>query len=82
MQLGNETISFENPDDSPLPMSGASLFEFVKHLGPENSMYVLMLALTEQKIVLHSLRPAILTYVAEALVSILFPFHWQCPYIL
>lgn len=26
-------------------------------------------------------RPATLTAVAEAIVSLLFPFKWQCPYI-
>uniref|UniRef100_A0A8C6TG72 DENN/MADD domain containing 4C n=1 Tax=Neogobius melanostomus TaxID=47308 RepID=A0A8C6TG72_9GOBI len=39
------------------------------------------LCLTENKILLHSLRPDVLTGVAEAVVAILFPFQWQCPYI-
>jgi hypothetical protein len=50
-------------------------------LGPDNCLMVLLLALTEQKILLHSLRPAILTSVAEAVMQIIFPFYWQCPYI-
>ena len=37
--------------------------------------------LLEQKIVLHSSRPALLTAVGEALRSILFPLQWQCTYI-
>lgn len=41
----------------------------------------MLLVLTEQKILIHSLRPATLTAVAEAVVSLLFPFKWQCPYI-
>uniref|UniRef100_A0A8C1R9E5 DENN/MADD domain containing 4C n=1 Tax=Cyprinus carpio TaxID=7962 RepID=A0A8C1R9E5_CYPCA len=32
-------------------------------------------------ILLHSLRPAVLTGVAEAVVAMIFPFQWQCPYI-
>ncbi|KAG7276264.1 hypothetical protein CRUP_018646 [Coryphaenoides rupestris] len=32
-------------------------------------------------ILVHSLRPAVLTSVTEALVSMIFPFHWPCPYI-
>uniref|UniRef100_T1GRB7 UDENN domain-containing protein n=1 Tax=Megaselia scalaris TaxID=36166 RepID=T1GRB7_MEGSC len=47
----------------------------------ENCLQILLLALTEQKILIHSLRPATLTAVAEAVVSLLFPFKWQCPYI-
>uniref|UniRef100_A0A8K9UIW4 DENN/MADD domain containing 4A n=1 Tax=Oncorhynchus mykiss TaxID=8022 RepID=A0A8K9UIW4_ONCMY len=35
----------------------------------------------EHKILVHSLRPAVLTSVTEALVSMIFPFHWPCPYI-
>lgn len=44
-------------------------------------MLLLLLALTEQKILIHSLRPDILTAVAEAVSTFLFPFKWQCPYI-
>ncbi len=51
------------------------------NLGPDNCLLVLLLALTEQKILLHSLRPAVLTSVAEAVMQIIFPFYWQCPYI-
>ena len=29
----------------------------------------------------HSLRPAVLTSVAEAVMQIIFPFYWQCPYV-
>ena len=39
------------------------------------------LVLLEQKIVLHSTRPALLTSVGEALRSVLFPLQWQCTYI-
>lgn len=53
----------------------------LSNLGPENCLHVLLLVLTEQKILIHSLRPATLTAVAEAVVTLLFPFKWQCPYI-
>jgi hypothetical protein len=81
MQLGNETISFDSHDDSQLPLSGAQLIETLKYLAPDNLMYLIMLALLEQKILIHSLRPWLLTSVAEAVCSLIFPFHWQCPYI-
>ena len=42
---------------------------------------VLLLALTEQNILVHSFRPDVLTSVCEAVMQIIFPFAWQCPYI-
>lgn len=81
VELGNETIIFENPENSHLPLCGASYIDLLKTLGSDNAMYLLLLALLEHKILLHSLRPHILTSVAEAIMSVLFPFRWQCPYI-
>uniref|UniRef100_A0A1I8EJ60 UDENN domain-containing protein n=2 Tax=Wuchereria bancrofti TaxID=6293 RepID=A0A1I8EJ60_WUCBA len=81
VQLGNETISFESHDDSQLPLSGAAFFDTLKCLGPQNLMYLMLLALLEQKILVHSLRPWLLTAVAESACALMFPFHWQCPYI-
>lgn len=42
---------------------------------------LLLAVLTEHKLLVHSLRPDLLTSVCEALVSMIFPLHWQCPYI-
>jgi hypothetical protein len=81
MQLGEEMNTFENHDDSQVPLSGALFIESLKYLGVENMMYIMLLALLEQKILIHSLRPWLLTSVAETLCSLMFPFHWQCPYI-
>ena len=47
----------------------------------DNCLLLLLLALTEQKILIHSLRPNVLTSVAEAVMQVIFPFYWQCPYI-
>uniref|UniRef100_W4VRF4 Putative calmodulin-binding protein crag n=1 Tax=Corethrella appendiculata TaxID=1370023 RepID=W4VRF4_9DIPT len=77
----NERILLTQPEDSPLPRSGAGFKQLLANLGPENCLHVLLLVLTEQKILIHSLRPAILTAVAEAVSTLLFPFKWQCPYI-
>ncbi|KAH8291608.1 hypothetical protein KR018_006748 [Drosophila ironensis] len=77
----NDRILLTQPEDSPLPRSGAGFHMLLQNLGTENCLHVLLLALTEQKILIHSLRPATLTAVAEAIVSLLFPFKWQCPYI-
>lgn len=101
----NDRILLTQPEDSPLPRSGAGFYMLLQNLGTDNCLHVLLLALTEQKILIHSLRwvnwpficvyilkanlfsslipcrPATLTAVAEAIVSLLFPFKWQCPYI-
>ncbi|KRY54094.1 C-myc promoter-binding protein [Trichinella britovi] len=81
VELGNERICFDNPEDSPLPLSGANYLDFLKLLGTENSMYLTLLVLLEQKVLVHSLRPWYLTSVAEAICSLIFPLRWQCPYI-
>lgn len=46
------------------------------NLGPENCATLLLFVLLESKILLHSLRPAVLTGVAEAVVAVSteFPF--------
>lgn len=40
------------------------------NLGPENCATLLLFVLLESKILLHSLRPAVLTGVAEAVVAV------------
>ncbi|GMT26044.1 hypothetical protein PFISCL1PPCAC_17341 [Pristionchus fissidentatus] len=81
MHLPAETITFECYDDSQLPLTGAALFDTLKCLGPDTLMYLMMLALLEQRILIHSLRPHLLTVVAESVLALMFPFHWQCPYV-
>lgn len=82
VSTSDETLLLSQPpEDMPLPLSGASFTQLLRNLGPENCLNVLLLTLLEQKILLHSLRPDVLTGVAEALTSLIFPFHWQCPYI-
>ncbi|XP_014667936.1 PREDICTED: C-myc promoter-binding protein-like [Priapulus caudatus] len=86
IQLASENMSrhalfLSQPVDTPLPQSGASFVTLLKNLGPDNCMLLLQFVLMEQKILLHSLRPFVLTSVAEAVSTMFFPFHWQCPYI-
>ncbi|XP_019719189.1 DENN domain-containing protein 4B isoform X2 [Hippocampus comes] len=69
------------PVSSPLPLSGASFLKLLQNLGPGNACTLLLAVLTEHKVLLHSLRPDVLTAVAEALVSMTFPLRWLCPYI-
>nr|XP_032824703.1 C-myc promoter-binding protein-like isoform X2 [Petromyzon marinus] len=76
-----DSLVLSQPIASPLPLSGASFCTLLQNLGPENAATLLLFALTENKILIHSLRPAVLTSAAEALNAMIFPFHWQCPYI-
>ncbi|KAH9487854.1 C-myc promoter-binding protein [Bulinus truncatus] len=81
VQLTHDSLSLCMPEDSPLPQSGASFITLLRNLGPELTMNLLLFVLLENKILLHSLRPTVLTEVAEAVSTMIFPFHWQCPYI-
>ncbi|KAJ8417618.1 hypothetical protein AAFF_G00224610 [Aldrovandia affinis] len=77
----HDSLMLSQPVSSPLPLSGGRFATLLQNLGPENAATLLVFAVTEHKILVHSLRPAVLTSVTEALVSMIFPFHWQCPYI-
>ncbi|XP_038840210.1 C-myc promoter-binding protein [Salvelinus namaycush] len=77
----HDSLMLSQPVSSPLPLSGGRLSTLLLNLGPKNATTLLVLAVTEHKILVHSLRPAVLTSVTEALVSMIFPFHWPCPYI-
>lgn len=77
----HDCVILTRRDDQPLVRSGASFRQLLLNLGPDNCLLVLALAITEQKILIHSLRPDTLTAVSEAASTLLFPFKWQCPYI-
>ncbi|XP_066490946.1 C-myc promoter-binding protein isoform X2 [Tiliqua scincoides] len=77
----HDSLILSQPISSPLPLSGGKFSTLLQNLGPENAVTLLVFAATEHKILIHSLRPSVLTSVTEALVSMIFPFHWPCPYI-
>ncbi|XP_033903581.3 C-myc promoter-binding protein-like isoform X5 [Acipenser ruthenus] len=77
----HDNLILSQPVSSPLPLSGGRFTTLLQNLGPENAITLLVFAVTEHKILIHSLRPAVVTSVTEALVSMIFPFHWPCPYI-
>lgn len=54
----------------PRPRSGASFLTLLQNLGADNAVTLLVAVLTEQKLLIHSLRPDVLTSVGEALVSV------------
>ena len=53
-----------------LCFSGASFITLLRNLGPELCMNLMLYTLLENKILLHSLRPTVLTEVAEAVTSV------------
>ncbi|XP_075066760.1 DENN domain-containing protein 4C [Mixophyes fleayi] len=77
----HDALVLSQPVSTPLPLSGANFSTLVMSLGPENCATLLLFVLLESKILLHSLRPAVLTGVTEAVVAMIFPFQWQCPYV-
>ncbi|XP_024143595.1 DENN domain-containing protein 4C isoform X4 [Oryzias melastigma] len=77
----HDNLILSQPVCTPLPLSGADHRTLLMNLGSENCATLLHFVLLESKILLHSLRPAVLTGVAEAVVAMIFPFQWQCPYI-
>ncbi|KFV20034.1 C-myc promoter-binding protein [Tauraco erythrolophus] len=77
----HDNLILSQPVSSPLPLRQVAFSTLLQNLGPENAVTLLVFAVTEHKILIHSLRPSVLTSVTEALVSMIFPFHWPCPYI-
>ncbi|KAM6202714.1 C-myc promoter-binding protein isoform 2-T2 [Rhynchocyon petersi] len=77
----HDNLILSQPVSSPLPLSGGKFSALLQNLGPENAVTLLVFAVTEHKILIHSLRPSVLMSVTEALVSMIFPFHWPCPYV-
>lgn len=60
--------------------SGASFLQLLQNLGPELAITLLLAVLTEHKLLVHSLRPDLLTSVCEALVSVSDPPPWTLPW--
>ena len=64
----------------PLPHGGA-VASTCRILGAEGLTLLLAAALTECKILVHSVNVANVAMVAEVITALIFPFTWQLPYI-
>jgi DENN domain-containing protein 5 len=74
-------ISIERPPPNELPLANFSYRPLFASLSTGNIMVVLGCLMEECKVVLLSSQCSILTPVAEALMSAIFPFEWQGLYI-
>ena len=77
----NRKFVIERPPINELPMANFSYRPLFVSLSVSNIMVVLGYLLQEQKVVLLSKHNSLLTPVAEALLSALFPFRWVGLYI-
>ena len=64
----------------PLP-HGAAIASACRLLGAEGLTLLLAAALTECRILIHSVNVANVAMVAEVITALIFPFTWQLPYI-
>ena len=83
LPLGNVSVPFSVPAANELPhtMAGRDFLHLFQCLDVNNVIMLWALLLSEQKVVLQSKTPHVLTMAAETLCAILFPFTWQHVYI-
>ncbi|XP_065316469.1 C-myc promoter-binding protein-like isoform X4 [Gordionus sp. m RMFG-2023] len=77
----NTTLSLIQTFNIPMGITGASFVALIQNLSSDNILNLMCAILLENKILLHSLRPSVLTGVGEALRMLIFPLQWQCSYI-
>jgi DENN (AEX-3) domain len=71
----------ERPPENQLPLANFSFQPLFTSLSVSNILVVMGCLLQETRLVLVSKHYAILGPIAEALLSLLFPFHWQGMYL-
>ena len=77
----HEIWTIKRPPENELPMAEFSFRPLFTCLSVSNILVTMGCLLEETRVALVSKHYALLTPVAEALVSLLFPFHWQGMYI-
>lgn len=79
--IGDMVLKLQRPSPNEFPLLDVPLEHLFMCLDADNVLRLFTALLTEQKVLLHSCRLALLTHCAEAAVSLLFPFVWQHVYI-
>ncbi|PAA87691.1 hypothetical protein BOX15_Mlig001767g1 [Macrostomum lignano] len=76
-------ICISLPEDAALSQGGAAFHCLLSGSPnrPDTIVNLLLYALTEQKLVIHSLKPDHITCFCESLRAAIFPLQWACPYI-
>uniref|UniRef100_A0A1I8IZQ3 UDENN domain-containing protein n=1 Tax=Macrostomum lignano TaxID=282301 RepID=A0A1I8IZQ3_9PLAT len=76
-------ICISLPEDAALSQGGAAFHRLLSGSPnrPDTIVNLLLYALTEQKLVIHSLKPDHITCFCESLRAAIFPLQWACPYI-
>lgn len=66
----DEGVLVSLPEETPLPQNGASFVHLLHSLSTEHCVFLLLHTLLEHKIVIHSLRPHVLTGIAESVRTV------------
>ncbi|KAF0992444.1 hypothetical protein HZS_3457, partial [Henneguya salminicola] len=75
-------ISFElNSIDQIYDKNEGSLIFLFEFLPIKSIVEIFFALLIERKIMIHAYHPSLIMNISEALINIIFPFSWQCPYI-
>eukprot|EP00471_Norrisiella_sphaerica_P001639 CAMPEP_0184483702 /NCGR_PEP_ID=MMETSP0113_2-20130426/5379_1 /TAXON_ID=91329 /ORGANISM="Norrisiella sphaerica, Strain BC52" /LENGTH=1909 /DNA_ID=CAMNT_0026864265 /DNA_START=458 /DNA_END=6184 /DNA_ORIENTATION=+ len=81
LSIANTRVVFDRPPADTLPLADYNFSAVFRCLSVENIIEVLCAIYAERKILLVTAHSSLLTPVAEALLSFIFPFQWQYAYI-
>jgi len=79
--IGEKTIMLSRPPENMLPLSEVNYGLLFKFLNLDNILFLLNCILNERQILLCSSHYSLLGTIAEALTSLIYPFHWHHVYI-
>uniref|UniRef100_A0A0N4Z648 DENN domain-containing protein n=1 Tax=Parastrongyloides trichosuri TaxID=131310 RepID=A0A0N4Z648_PARTI len=81
LEIEKQIINFNFSNFNDFPVTGASYVETLRLMGPMNLLILVISAIMERNIILHSVRSHMLTIVCESITSLMFPLFWDFPYI-
>ena len=77
--IADRSVTFQRPREGGMPLLGVDLSLLFKILDLDGVLLVIRCMLCERKIVLTCSSIEVLTPCVEGLLSLLYPFQWQCP---